>query len=244
MSTQLEAIVLKNFDYQDHHKIVKMISPSHGLISVFVSYASRKNSCYRMIAEPLTMVTITVKSPREGKDMYQLVHGDVIDGFYDLKMDYERVMMFYEMATIILKGDLQQLELPYAYRALKSVLEAGTATELDFLFRWRVLAFKAKMTVAIGIAPSVDGCVDCGTRRNIVTASATAGGLICENCYAGDGIWVTTDLITLWRSLFKLPLENLLQLEVKEAEVEIFETWMKSYYEGFTNITFAGRLSV
>jgi DNA repair protein RecO (recombination protein O) len=243
MSTQLEAIVLKNFDYQDHHKIVKMISPSHGLISVFVSYASRKNSRYRMISEPLTMVTITVKSPREGKDMYQLVHGDVIDGFYDLKIDYEKVMMFYEMATIILKGDLQEAELPYAYRTLVSVLEAGTATEPDYLFRWRVVAFKAKLTVAVGIAPAVDGCVDCGTKSNIVTASATAGGLICEHCYSGDGIWVTTDLITLWRSLFKLPLNDLFELEITESELVVFETWMKSYYEGFTNIKFANRLS-
>lgn len=239
MSTQLEAIVLKNFDYQDHHKIVKMISPSHGLISVFVSYASRKNSRYRMITEPLTMVTITIEPPRAGKDIYQLVHGDVVDGFYDLKMDYENVMMFYEMVTIILKGDLQQEELSYAYRTLKSVLETGTAAESDFVFRWRVLAFKAKMTVAVGIAPSVDGCVDCGTRNKIVTASASQGGLICEDCYIGDGIWVVTDLIPLWRGLFKLPLESLLQLETKASEVEVFEIWMKAYYERFSNIKFA-----
>jgi len=242
MSTQLEAIVLKSFDYQEHHKIVKMISPSHGLISVFVSYASRKNSRYRMIAEPLTMVTITVRSPREGKDMYQLVHGDVIDGFYDLKMDYEKVMMFYEMATIILNGDIDRGQLPYAYRTLKSVLEADTATV--HFFRFGVVVFKAKMTVIVGIMPAVDGCVGCGTKNKIITASATTGGLICADCYANDGIWLTTDLITLWRSLFKLPIEALLQLEIKEVEVERFETWMQSYYENFSNIKFAKRLTI
>ena len=242
MSTQLEAIVLKSFDYKDHHKIVKMISPSHGLISVFVSHAGRKNSRYRMITEPLTLVTITAKLPREGNDIYFLIDGDVVEAFYDLKMDYEKVMIFYEMAMIILKGDLQQGELPYTYRTLASVLAEGTTTEPIFMFRWRVLVFKAKMTVAVGIAPSVDGCVDCGTRSKIVTASASQGGLICEDCYVGDGIWVVTDLIPLWRSLFKLPLESLLQLEIKASEVEVFETWMKSYYEGFSNIKFAERL--
>jgi len=95
----------------------------------------------------------------------------------------------------------------------------------------------------IVIKPSVDGCVDCGTKNNIVTASATSGGLVCADCYQGDGIWITTDLITLWRSLFKLPINDLLKLEITESEVVVFERWMTSYYEGFSNLKFAERLS-
>jgi len=243
MNVQLEAIVLKSFDYQDHHKIVKMISPSHGLISVFISYANRKKSQYRMLAEPLTMVTMTVRSPRtESGGMYNLVTGSVVDGFYDLKVDYEKVMMFFEMAQIIVNGDLDMGQLPYAYRTLASVLTEKTATDLNF--RFRVVVFKAKLMIAVGIAPMIDGCVSCGTTRKIVTASVSEGGLICESCYTGDGIWLATDLIPLWRGLFKLPLEPLLELEVTKSEVAVLETWMKSYYETYSNIKFAKRLEI
>ena len=243
MSSQLEAIVLKNFDYQDHHKIVKMISPSHGLISVFVSYANKKKSRYRALTEPLTCVTITVKTPRNAHGgLYYLVHGDITHSFYELKVDYEKVMMFYEMAEIIIRGDIDEYHLPYAYRTLKGVLTANVTDNIKF--RFCVVVFKAKMMVAVGLLPATCACVGCGLKSRIVTASVSEGGLVCENCYTGDGIWISADLIPLWRALFKIPIERLVMLDVGVSEVEVFEVWMKSYYEGYSNIKFAERLEI
>ena len=243
MSTQLEGIVLKSFDYQDHHKIVKMISPSHGLISVLVSYANKKKSRYRALAEPLTCVTLNVRIPSDERGgLYYLVHGDIVHSFYELKVDYEKVMMFYEMAEIIIRGDIDKDHLPYAYRTMKKILEAN-ATD-DMKFRFYVVIFKAKMMVAVGLLPAIDGCVGCGTARKIVTASVSEGGLICEDCYTGDGIWVSSDLIPLWRALFKVPIERLVTLDVKLSELSVLEIWVNSYYEGYSNIRFAKRLEV
>jgi len=242
VSTQLEAIVLKNFDYQDSHKIVKMISPSHGLISVFMSYANKKKSRYRSLAEPLTCVTIHVKAPSDERDgLYYLVHGDLIDSFYELKVDYEKVMMFYEMAEIMIRGDIDQQYLPYGYKLLKAVLEADVADD-QLKFPWFVIIFKAKMMVALGVLPAIDGCVGCGQTTKIVTSSVSEGGLVCEACYAGDGIWLPADLISLWRALFKVPIERLMWHDVALSEVHALEIWMKSYYERYSNIRFAKRL--
>lgn len=249
MSTQIEAIVLKSFDYQDHHKIVKMISPSHGLFSVFVGYANKKKSRYRALAEPLSLVTVNLKVPRshegpsdERGGLYYLVHGEILDSFYDLKINYELVMMFYELVEIILKGDIDLYHLPHAYRTLKDVLKVDGENQIQF--RFGVVIFKAKMMASIGVLPAVDGCVGCGGTEKIVTASVSEGGLICESCYTGSGIWLVTDLIPLWRALFKLPTEHLLQLEVSDLEVENLETWMMAYYEGYSNIRFAKRLTI
>ena len=243
MSTQLEAIVLKSFDYQDHHKIVKMISPSHGLISVFVGYANKKKSRYRAIAEPLTCVTINVKVPTDERGgLYYLVHGDSIDSFYELKVDYEKIMMFYEMVEIIMRGDIDDDYLPYTYRTLKQILEMDPIA--DMKFRFGVILFKAKMMAALGITPAIDGCISCGQTSKIVTASVSEGGLICERCYAGDGIWLATDLIPLWRALFKMPIERLMTLDIASSDIKILESWMMAYYEGYSNVKFAKRLEV
>ena len=240
---QLEAIVLKSFDYQDHHKIVKLISPSHGLISVFVSYANKRKSRYLKLTEPLTCVTINVKMPScERGGLYYLVHGEIIDSFYELKIDYEKVMMFYEMAEVIIRGDIDEYHLPYAYKILKAVLRVDAID--DMKFRFFVVVFKAKMMVAIGLLPAIDGCVGCGQVSRIVTASVSEGGLICAECYSGNGIWLQADLIPLWRALFKLSIKRLFLLDVKEFEVDVLETWMKSYYEGYSNIRFAKRLGI
>jgi len=242
VSTQLEAIVLKSFDYQDHHKIVKMISPSHGLISVFISYANKKKSRYRALAEPLTCINVSVKVPSDERGgLYYLVHGDIIDPFYELKIDYEKIMMFYEMAEIIIRGDIDQPHLPYAYRTLQSILMIDTTAD-KLKFRFGVVIFKAKMMAAVGLLPAIDGCVGCGRASKIVTASVSEGGLVCAHCYTGDGIWVAAELIPLWRGLFKVPIERLIMLDMGVSEVAILETWMKAYYEGYSNIKFAERL--
>ncbi|MCL1990335.1 MAG: DNA repair protein RecO [Defluviitaleaceae bacterium] len=243
MSIQLEGIVLKSFDYQDHHKIVKLISPSHGLISVFVSYANQKKSKHRSLVEPCTCVTLHVKAPsHEHGGLYYLVQGDAIDSFYELKVDYEKVMMFYEMVEIMIKGDVDEIHLPYAYRLLKEILTCH-ATDL-LTFRFLIVIFKAKMLVAVGLQPAIDGCISCKQRHDIVTASVSEGGLVCKVCYTGSGIWLTADLIPLWRGLFKGPIKRLAMLDVTTSQVELLETWMKSYYEGYSHIRFAKRLVI
>lgn len=241
MSTQIEAIVLKSFNYQDHHKIVKMISPSHGLISVFIGYANKKKSRYRALSEPLTCVTINVKIPTDERSgLYYLVHGDIIDSFYTLKTDYEKIMMFYELAEIIIRGDIDMYHLPYVYRTLKGVLDADAEDHTKF--RFGVVVFKAKVMAALGLQPAIDGCVGCGSTSKIVTASVSEGGLVCEACYEGDGIWLETDLIPLWRALFKGSLERLLALDVDLSDVEILECWVMAYFGAYSNIKFAKRL--
>jgi DNA repair protein RecO len=100
------------------------------------------------------------------------------------------------------------------------------------------------MMIAIGLQPAINGCVGCKTTNKIVTASVSEGGLVCKACYAGDGIWVSADLIPLWRALFKVSIERLITLDVGVAEVSVLETWMKSYYEHYSNIKFAKRLEI
>ena len=241
MSTPLEAIVLKSFDYQDHHKIVKLISPSHGLISVFIGYANKKKSRYRALSEPLSCVNMTVKAPNDERGgLYYLVHGEIVDPFYELKLEYEKIMMFYEMAEVVLKGDIDLQHLPHSYRLLKSVLEEGEMD--DVKFRLAIVYFKFKMLSLLGVAPVVDDCVSCGTTASIVTASIREGGLVCKECYTREEILITSELIPLWRVMFKVDLKRLLEAPVSLSEIETLETWIKVYYESYTAIKFTERI--
>lgn len=243
MSTQIEAIVLKSFDYQEHHKIIKVISPSHGLISIFVGYANKRKSRYRALTEPLTLITLNAKEPTQPQNgLYFLVHGDVLDAFYELKVDYQSIMMFYEMAEIILKGDMEPQFLPFIYRTFKDVLMFPT-TYLETL-ALGVIVFKAKSLVPLGIGPASDACLKCHSKKNIVTASVTEGGLICSACYRGGGIWLKPENIPLWRALFKVPTSKFATVEITAAQIEELEIWFKSYYETYTAIRFLKRLNI
>jgi len=241
LSTPLEAIVLKSFDYQDHHKIVKVISPSHGLISVFIGYASKKKSRYGALSEPLTCVNLTVKTPSDERGgLYYLIHGEITDPFYELKLEYEKIMMFYEMAEVILKGDIDPHHLPHSYRLLKGVLEAGILN--DIKFRLAVVYFKFKMLTLLGVVPVFDGCVSCGGTSGIVTPSIKEGGLLCKDCYTGEEILIASGLIPLWRVMFKVDLERLMDAPVAQHEMETLETWIEVYYESYVGIRFTKRI--
>ena len=172
--------------------------------------------------------------------LYYLVHGEILDSFYELKIDYEKVMLFYEMAEVILKGNIDNDHLPHAYRLFKSVLnltEPGV-----FKFRLAISHFKYRMLLLLGVMPVVDHCVSCGVTERIVTPSIQRGGLVCESCYDHEEILLSSYMIPLWRILFKANLQQLLSVPINETELEFLEIWIASYYENYTGIRFAKRL--
>lgn len=52
----------------------------------------------------------------------------------------------------------------------------------------------------LGVAPSLDGCVSCGSRV-VAGFSAPAGGLLCSECYGGHGFAVSPAVIETLRGL-------------------------------------------
>jgi len=239
MSQVIEAIVLKSFDYRDHHKIAKVLSPTVGLISVYMANASRTKSKVRALGEPMNVMNLNVKPPQHDVEgLYYLYAGEITQYFLTLKSDYDNIMNFYLMAEIVLKSGFEPRYAGYVYKLFKSVLDlAETGTEMKFL----VMVFKLKMLPVLGIQPVVDCCVNCGSRMSIICLSVNSGGLLCSNCLSWDEqILIDSSLVNVIRGLLKAPIDELASVEIGSEVLGVLETFTDAYYDNHSGLALKG----
>jgi len=238
MSATTEAIVLKSFDYKDHHKIAKVLSPNFGLISVYMANANKAKSKNRALSESMNGVNLNLKPPQNMEGLYYLYAGEIAEYFFNLKSDYDSIMSFYVMAEIVLKSGVESAHAAYVYKLFRVTLDLAEAgADMKFL----ITVFKLKMLPAMGIGPVIDCCVNCGSRTSIVCLSVSSGGLLCSNCLPHDErILIDSNLVNLVRSVFKASIENLANVEIEADVLEILETFTNAYYDNYSGMFLKG----
>ena len=131
MAIEIEGIILKSFNYGEHHKIVKVLTENQGVIGVFVQNANKVNTKKSALVQPLTCARFNLKpSTNANSDLYYLYNGDVIDYYLNLKFNYENLKYFYFMIELILKGTSESENSLYIYRMLKNFLDASSFCSL------------------------------------------------------------------------------------------------------------------
>jgi len=234
MAMDVEGIVLKSFNYGDNHKIIRVLTNRYGLIGIFVNNANKPRSRHGALAQPLILASFTLKESSGEGDLHFLYSGEVENSFYQLKLDYEKVTYFYQMAEIILKGDMEPEAGPYLFALLKKILllaEDGVSMAL------LNVAFMLKVLPLLGIKPSLDSCASCGSVEHIVAASVSQGGIICTNCYGGkENITIGPKRIPLLRAMDKVVLEKLRTVELEDSDLEALELFLEGWFESYSGL--------
>jgi len=241
VAIQVEGIILKSFDYGEKHKIIKILTPTLGVVGVFVSNGNKTNTKKSALVQPLTCAHFHLKnSNNPSSNLYYLSNGDVENYFLDLKMDYEKVTYFYCMAEIILKGLSETESSNYIYKILKQILvlaEEGRAAM--YLLN---LIFQLKMLSVLGLKPILDCCAICGTKTNIVLLSVNQGGLVCSNCvYLNEPVLIDANLIPIVRALDKIDLEHFPEIELEEKWLQPIEKFLEAYYDNYSGLHLKAR---
>jgi len=234
MAMDTEGIVLKSFNYGDNHKIIRVLTNRYGLIGIFINNANKPRSRNGSLAQPLILASFTLKESSGEGDLHFLYNGEVENSFYQLKLDYEKVAYFYQMAEIILKGDIEHEAGPYLFSLLKKILllaEEGVSMVM------LNIAFLLKMLPLLGIRPSLDCCASCGTVQHIAAASVSQGGIICSNCYGGkERVVILAKQIPLLRAMERVKLERLRDVELEESDLEALELFLEGWYESYSGL--------
>ena len=85
MAIDVEGIILKSFNYGEHHKIVKVLTENQGVIGVFVQNANKVNTKKSALVQPLTCARFNLKpSTNANSDLYYVYSGDVIDYYHSI----------------------------------------------------------------------------------------------------------------------------------------------------------------
>lgn len=177
-----EGIVLREIRYKDTSKILTIYTKEYGKISAMARGAYKPRS--GLIANT-QVFSYNEYEMYKGKNFYYLNQGHIIDSFYTIREQMERVSYGYYMLEMIDKslGDEQSSE--KLFLLLKKGLEILSNLEKDFLKF--IVGYEIKFVSFLGYRPVLDKCIACeGKINSKAKFSIKSGGLICSDCLNED----------------------------------------------------------
>jgi DNA repair protein RecO (recombination protein O) len=183
----LDAIVLQAFPYSETSKILRLLTPTHGVQSVIAKGARRPRSRYGGVLEPFTDGLASFYF-RDTRDLHNLSEFELVRPRQRLGQDLIRFGGASLLAEVVLRTASEQAapEVFHSIRAALDRLESASGAGVEAVALTEAWA----LVTALGFGPSLDRCVGCGA--DVPPAADLfldygAGGLYCPRCPGGGG---------------------------------------------------------
>jgi len=175
---QVEGLVLAHVVVGEKDKIVTLFTREHGKIRAVARGSVRPGSSLGPCVEPLTSGRFYCVR-RRSIDL--IAQATPLASYGSLKSDLWRMACGLYMAELVDSATAEEAPHPALFDLVRDVLERfdyGENSEL--LLRY----FELQLLDQIGFRPSLQECVDCGTRLAPVenALSAVLGGALCPEC--------------------------------------------------------------
>jgi DNA repair protein RecO (recombination protein O) len=183
----LDAIVLQAFPYSETSKILRLLTPSHGVQSVIAKGARRPRSRYGGILEPFTDGVASFYY-RDNRDLHNLSDFELVRPRQALGRDLVRFGGASLLAEIVLRTASEQAA-PEVFYRIRSALDRLETAPVEVL-EATALAETWALITALGFGPALDRCVSCDAElagEGDFFLDYAAGGLCCGRCGGGAG---------------------------------------------------------
>ena len=215
----MEGIIIKTINYKESSKLIYMIT-DRGLVSLEVKGANKINGHSHLYANLLSKIAYS-------ENKHFLSSAKVLDNYVNIKNNFE-----------LLEVAMQILELSYTliehitdfdiyYHFLSEILDLINSKENYHFYE---AIFYLKTLYLLGIAPSLNACVICGKKDNLLGFVFSRGGMICKSCYKTADSLYDRDVIVDVIKLYYTKLDVL-----KENEFEINYNGIKDFYLRYYN---------
>jgi DNA repair protein RecO (recombination protein O) len=180
-----EGILLRSHPYSETSRIMRFLTPAHGLVSVVARGARRESSRGRGGVETFDDAAI-VLAYRESRDLHTLRDLQVVRSRRGLGKDLLRFAGASLLAELLLAHTLQEgsVELFDSVRESLDRLEGVERGRLPS----EILSGAWGVLVQAGYPPELEACARCGgdlPGEGLLLFDPVAGGLLCPGCTQG-----------------------------------------------------------
>ena len=216
-----KGIVIATHNSSDNDKVLTLLTEDLGKISVFCKGAKKNKSALLNVSEYLAYSDFIIfKSPN---DNYSINSAEVIEVFYNLRMDIEKLNYATVMTRIIYDTVLEN---QYSEEILQLLLNSlyvlsNTDKNSDLV----LAIYEIRLLALLGFAPRVNACVNCGTQitedMNDFYFSIKDDGVKCEVCSKLDKGAIKINKTTFMALIYVLTAESkkLFSFEVPEESI-------------------------
>ncbi|MBZ2175724.1 DNA repair protein RecO [Schnuerera sp. xch1] len=178
MYTKTEGIVLKELRFKETSKILTILTKKHGKIHAMARGAYRPKSQLISNTQPFSYNSYYFF---KGRNFYYINQADIIDSFYSIRENINRVMYGSYLLELTEVSTLEGEENEKLFLLLKKGLTVLSSLQKDFIKF--ILAYEIKYISFLGYKPFLEGCVICGNKDlKHFKFSINQGGIVCSNC--------------------------------------------------------------
>ena len=227
---EVEGIVLSCLEYREKDALVYFAS-THGLQTIYARGIQSSTSKNKRLCNPFSKVKLTLDH-KEGRQMDVLIRGELLAYYYEIQED-----LVAQSVCFVLRDCLSRVQMDATlYQYLLSCWMAfQSKSDEAYVYACLCLAYALKIE---GIAPFVQGCIRCHSKKQLETVSLKDGGFLCKACNHQYLAWPLQEL-KKFRGLF------IVQPEVVEAFCSIYTyslldfLFLAKWYEHYEHLELA-----
>ena len=229
MLKEVEGIIITERPYSETSKLLTILTREYGLINVMAKGAKRLNSPLRTSTLKLTYAKFNIQYKKDKISL--LISATIINPLKEIKKDIIKI----SYVSYILELSEQVSKEHYNNKLYDLMLAAILKVEdgYDPLSIMNIL--ELKYLDFLGVMPVIDSCSICGSKTNILTLSASAGGFICKNCYHNDKI-VSEKALKLIRAYYYVDISSLEKIDISDRVKNEVNAFLDDYYDRYTGL--------
>jgi len=173
---KVRGLVIREYDAGESDKRLVIFCKGQGRLLVYARGARKPTSRFMAAAQLFTYADFVLA---QGRGFYSLAQAQVIESFFSLREDYDRLMSAHLMAEVCEKTLWENIESDELLRlSLKSLSVLAKGKTLPALVS---VVFLFRFFDVHGLRPQVESCTICDTPAAEIThAILTAEGLTCK----------------------------------------------------------------
>lgn len=181
------AVVLHGFPYSETSKIVRLLTPDHGVQSAIAKGARQPKSRFGAALQPLSEGVAQLYM-KPGRDLNTLAEFDVTSSHQELAFDVARFAAAAALAELVLRFAPAEAH-PEIYELVVTHLDRLAVVPREVLPVTGLTALWAVVR-ALGFAPILDSCARGGhaLAPGRVAFSVADGGFVCATCARGHKV--------------------------------------------------------
>ncbi len=226
---EVEGIILKETSYKEHSKIIQILTKEHGLISVIAKGSKSPKSKLRALTIRYTygLFQIIYKEDK----ISTLVNADIINPLENIKKDIVLISYLGYLTELTLQVLKHEYDKEIYNIFMLSILKINDG--FDPLIITNILELKYLNYLGVGI--SLNECVKCGSKTDIITIDGDAGGLVCKKCYSNEML-VDLKTIKLIRMYYLIDIKSISKISISDKVKNEINMFIEKYYDRYTGL--------
>src|SRR5574344_1079488 len=221
---KVRGIIIKEVQYKDNDKIITILTDTLGKIPCIAKGAKKTNSpilanCQYLVYNEFVLY--------RNKNFYYINSASIIDTFYNLKVDLDKLQVIFELTKILQSVTDENQDTTNILKLFLNTLYIIDKLKKDNDFI--VATFKIKLFCLLGFTPNIKECGECGQafesldNLDIIYYDYVRNIFCCKECTDGKDkrryIKITKVTLIAIEYIMKSDIKKVFAFELKDSSL-------------------------